>query len=54
MLLGYSKISGLPVLCAEQNEARDKKGVIKAPVMELSPFSSWLSQAELCSPAQLC
>lgn len=51
---GTAKTSGLPVPSAEQNEARDKKGVIKAPIMELSPFSRWLSQAELCSPAQLC
>lgn len=51
---GTAKTSSLPVLSAERNGARDKEGVIKAPVMELSPFSSWLSQAELCSPAQLC
>lgn len=53
-LWATAKPSGLPVLSAEQNEARDTEGVIKAPIMELCPFSSWLSQAELCSPAQLC
>lgn len=51
---GTAKTPGLPVLSALQNGARDKEGVIKALIMELCPFSSWLSQAELCSPAQLC
>lgn len=37
----------LAFLCYLQNEAGDKEGVIKAPMTELS-------QAELCSPAQLC
>lgn len=54
VLLSTANTSSLPVLSAEQNGARDKEGVIKALIMELSPFSSWLSQAELCSPAQLC
>lgn len=48
---GTAKPPGFPVLSARQNGARDKEGVIKALIMELCPFSSWLSQAELCSPS---
>lgn len=48
VLLGRRKPSGLAVLSAEQKEARAEEGVIEAPIVELSPLSSWLCQAELC------